>query len=416
MNRYSRWLVDETHVSDRMRLKLVANSLISSTKIGTVQACYFLLNLPTVKLSRTVENFNPLHRDSIRRKLKVHIKIEDSANIDTAAGDEFCDDIRNPEASAVQSSNGIGSLFGKRDFYGSLVTQQKSLLNGDTEATIVSLFSLLTSYSLVNVKANDSKLLSPPFLTCDENGLIQSRVKCKLGKVVLVPRRQHVVVNMSPSVPIDNENERSAYATLLMHVPWEIEEDIIKPELTAVIKLRSLLNSNFVSPYVRKNQERTARSQSILNNQGTKGKSTIGDNDDIVVQDGMYFGDMENDVLTSRPLISHLDFTCTGIKRFDSNDRIVYKNFINQQLAAYNILHRQENQIDEYEGSGLGLGGFHEVPKANERRIKLQTSLLTLKELQLVAYKKVVSSLTENTAQLIMFLTGEGTLKYSILF
>ena len=60
MNRYSRWLVDETHVSDRMRLKLVANSLISSTKIGTVQACYFLLNLPTVKLSRTVENFNPI--------------------------------------------------------------------------------------------------------------------------------------------------------------------------------------------------------------------------------------------------------------------------------------------------------------------------------------------------------------------
>jgi hypothetical protein len=85
-----------------------------------------------------------------------------------------------------------------------------------------------------------------------------------------------------------------------MHTPWEVEEDLIKPELTAVSKLRILLENNFISPYVRKNNERKAKSEAILSNQRTKARNSISDNDDIVLQDGMYFGDIENDVLTSR--------------------------------------------------------------------------------------------------------------------
>jgi hypothetical protein len=197
-----------------------------------------------------------------------------------------------------------------------------------------------------------------------------------------------------------------------------VEEDLIKPELTAVSKLRLLLENNFISPYVRKNNERKARSEAILSNQGTKARNSIGDNDDIVLQDGMYFGDMENDVLTSRTINKPLNFglNANDVKRFDSTDRIVYKNFINQQLAGYNSLQRIENQIDasdDLESIGIAaLPKIHRVRNHTERQIKLQESLKTFKKLQLIAYNKVVTAVTNNTKQLIMFMTGEGRIIY----
>ena len=220
-----------------MRIKLVANALIASTKIGTVQASYFLLNLPTVQLSRTVENVNPLHRQYIRRKLKMpapkgFVNNEENA-CDVAINDEsVCDGTNNDETneniedeqdmdlngSALITSFGIGTSFGKRDFYSSFVKQQRSL-NTESDSNIVSFYALMTSYSFVNEKPSDSKLPMPERLKTDEHGIINAPQKCKLGRIVLVPRRQLVVINMSPCIPIDNECERSAYATLLLHTP-----------------------------------------------------------------------------------------------------------------------------------------------------------------------------------------------------
>ena len=48
-------------VTDRLKLKAVGNAVIGSTKVGSVQACYFLLGLKFVTSSREVLNMNPLH-------------------------------------------------------------------------------------------------------------------------------------------------------------------------------------------------------------------------------------------------------------------------------------------------------------------------------------------------------------------
>jgi hypothetical protein len=48
-------------LTDRLKLKAVGNAVIGSTKVGSVQACYFLLGLKFVTSSRQVLNVNPLH-------------------------------------------------------------------------------------------------------------------------------------------------------------------------------------------------------------------------------------------------------------------------------------------------------------------------------------------------------------------
>lgn len=49
-------------ITDKQRLKAVANAIVGSTQVGSVQACYFLLGQPFVISSRKVINVNPLHR------------------------------------------------------------------------------------------------------------------------------------------------------------------------------------------------------------------------------------------------------------------------------------------------------------------------------------------------------------------
>jgi hypothetical protein len=50
-------------INDRQRLVAVANAIVGSTQVGSVQACYFLLGQPFVISSRRVINVNPLHRE-----------------------------------------------------------------------------------------------------------------------------------------------------------------------------------------------------------------------------------------------------------------------------------------------------------------------------------------------------------------
>ena len=61
-----------------------------------------------------------------------------------------------------------------------------------------------------------------------------------------------VIVNTCPYVPIDNNDEKSAFATLLLHTPWSIEGEnmLLHPEESAVKKLRTIIDSNKLPTYV----------------------------------------------------------------------------------------------------------------------------------------------------------------------
>lgn len=53
---------NNSSVTDRQRLYAVGSAILGSSPVGSVQACYSLLGLKSVKSSRVVVNLNPLHR------------------------------------------------------------------------------------------------------------------------------------------------------------------------------------------------------------------------------------------------------------------------------------------------------------------------------------------------------------------
>lgn len=85
---------------------------------------------------------------------------------------------------------------------------------------------------------------------------------------MFTPRLRAVVLNLSPSIPVCYTDERSCYATLLLHVPWENEETIYAPFQNAVDKLADLTSKDEVPAYLVSLQRQKEESESLLANQG----------------------------------------------------------------------------------------------------------------------------------------------------
>jgi hypothetical protein len=87
------------------------------------------------------------------------------------------------------------------------------------------------------------------------------------------------IVNTCPFIPIDNNEEDSAYATLLLHTPWpqQGEEHIVPEGSTAVETLRHLIESDQLPTYVKPMLNKQATSFAITANQGVQ---TTTHNDD----------------------------------------------------------------------------------------------------------------------------------------
>lgn len=59
-------IVDKvSFITDRERIYAVVSAILSSSPVGSLQACYFLLGLKVAKSSRIVMNLNPLPRKFI---------------------------------------------------------------------------------------------------------------------------------------------------------------------------------------------------------------------------------------------------------------------------------------------------------------------------------------------------------------
>jgi hypothetical protein len=82
-----------------------------------------------------------------------------------------------------------------------------------------------------------------------------------------------VIVNTCPFIPIDNIEEESAYATLLLHTPWpqQGKEYIVPPGRTAISRLRELMDNNMIPTYVLLSMlSRQAASSAFTTNHGVQ--------------------------------------------------------------------------------------------------------------------------------------------------
>jgi len=230
-------------------LRAAANAIYSAQHIGTVQAAYTLLKLPFVQSSRRVITINCERRSNMTKSIIFKKSELDSLDSETSA-----------ELKGLQSS------LGRRHAYFTLVHQQRNLPGNDDRTCHVSLFALFTSYSLRERKRSE-KIPEPKLLLLDDNGFIKDAKRFSILETVFTVNRKKLIVNMSPFVPVNLDDERFCWAMLLLHVPWpeEGESGIIKTGNTAVQTLATHLESENSCPILLKNLiGKQERSQAFL--------------------------------------------------------------------------------------------------------------------------------------------------------
>ena len=243
--------------TDFERLKAVGRSLLDSIVFGSVEVMYNLLCLPLVIKSRTVENFNALHRDKMKKTLEVNPDILDDMDSDQEP-----------------VKNGIYSNLGKRDAYFALMNSQRSRYN----TCHITLYALLSNYTMTyandNIKSH-SQLAEPPLLKIDEAGQVmntcESSQRFRIYGILFRRRKKNAVINLCPYIPADKTDETSCYATLLLHVPWPIEGEssIVCYEPSAVCRLKTLFDTGCIPEYLPSFYERLKRSEELLQNAAT---------------------------------------------------------------------------------------------------------------------------------------------------
>lgn len=196
-------------ITDLQKLNAVGNALIDSELVGAPQMCYFLIGLPLVIFSRSIERINSLQRNSIHVRLKGQDERESSA----------------AEASAVTGDSHLA----KRAAYGAFIVHNMSL-NDSRDPGQVTFFSLRTSYtskaikqisSAQSTKQNRIPLLDHLLSTNKATGEISDCEKSfRIADYLFIKRRKSAIIHLSPHIPFDSMDERSAYSTLLLHHIW----------------------------------------------------------------------------------------------------------------------------------------------------------------------------------------------------
>ena len=148
--------IHKTSACEKDEFKIVANAFFASQQVGAVQVCYNLLNLDHVISSRRVENVNPLPRSMVFSRIVTNKQLLDSMN---------------PSESASASTTPASTL-GRRDAFAILTKQQWDSF----QKCDVTLFALLTSYTIHEATKTERRVLQPPpFLQLDQSGM---RIRC----------------------------------------------------------------------------------------------------------------------------------------------------------------------------------------------------------------------------------------------
>jgi hypothetical protein len=382
-------------------LRVITNAVYAAQQIGTVQACYTLLQLPFVQSSRTVMAINCLRRTEMPKSI-----IYKKGELDQL----------DPQMTA--ELKGPNSSIGRREAYQCFVKQQHQLARGDgPRRCFVSLFSLYSSYSVKMKGENDkSRIRPPPLLEIDDRGFIINPVRFLVGSYIFAVRRQKAIVNMSPFVPIDLGNERSCYTILLMHVPWpEGGEDFIVPaDSTAVQMLIDIRKNGLAPKYLNDLLARQILSQAHIGDYATeyqnqqslsdlndmddnirRANESEEDDDDVVCDASKNDSDIDSDSDSdSKESLQHEEKTSPHPSHFRTISGEEYEHmggFIDKMREKFNIEYSAGNQIsitDKVEVPVLGSDGIarYQVEDHNNRVQKLAEDVAKLERRQRAAY------------------------------
>jgi hypothetical protein len=425
--------IQKSLLCEQDELKVAANAFFASQQIGAVQVCYNLLNLEHVISSRKVENANPLPRSELFTRIVTN---------------KHALSHMNPTDSAAASS-GPTSTLGKRNAYHELVKQQWATF-GKCEVT---LYALLTSFTFhESTKAESRSLSPPPYIQLTDSGtllttpifyhkytctgFISHKARFRLEKLTYSVRRKQAVINMSPHIAYNPDNEKSCFAILLLHTPRTPngEAGLVSGCSDAISKLQSLSTADKLPRYLLNNLRKQQISTNFLSNQGTPSDNQHSDdecqisNDDdsdssslsdtSIFQNAALEKDVPHDVQKEDLFDCEKETNTVNINNETIlNIRKKYekcRNFIDKQRQFHLDAYYKANQIQQMLSSGNQTQKQkYEVDNYVQRLDMLRKDLENLNHPsathQKDAYNKIISHLTGGTKdQLRMFLSGEG--------
>lgn len=227
--------------------------------------------------------------------------------------------------------------------------------------------------------------------------------------------RKPAVVSTCPFIPVDNNDETSAYSTLLLHTPWSNggEAELINENSTAVDVLANLIQLSHLPEYVAPMLIRQAASTFRTTNQTIPQQQSY---DDDIQHDQSDDNDIiiphtsTNDNIDISLTQNHPTNTNEVRENIPSNLNTLYKNFIQHSQDDYMAKQREENQISHNDiTNNSDFSGTHKVNNYDARVQNLAANIQKLTVGQKKAYDKAVSHLSgANPTPLFMFISGEG--------
>jgi hypothetical protein len=328
------------------------------------------------------------------------------------------------EASAVKkqleqleggsSAFGVSSTFGMRDAYGQFVANQRQVF-GECD---VSMHSLFTSYS-IRAARKDEKIRAtnvPELLIVDENGFIIEPIRFRLEDTIFAVRRDKCVLNMSPMVPLNEDNEDSCYSVLLLHVPWPVGgESAITGEDSAIEVLARNRRQGTWPVHVESMLSRIATSETNISQAMQPAAPSEEDEDNIDSEEGednydpwrqvQMSDDDADDDHSSTSELGSIMLEGNILRNMKAKTFAFCSSFIARQQQLFMDNYKSKNQAVE----SCECEGFRpdfQDPRWN----KLDTEYVSkLGHKQLLAYNCAVTHISgRDPNQLLMFMSGEG--------
>ena len=439
-------------LTDLQKLNAVGNALIDAQVVGAPQMCFLLIGLPFVKFSRPVEVINPLHRSNIR------IKVLNSVERQFVS----------TEVSAL--SAGLSSHLGKRQAYSEFLLYNKKRFGNYGNVTYYAMRTMYTTklkpvtteglskqqQQKQSEKQSKRRIteLAQQVQVDEDTGFINLSAKSfTIGKFQFTRRRKAAVLHLSPHVPINLSDERSAYMILLLHRVWPngLEENILENDRSAVETLSTCELPSYVHKLLgivqqseksleelREDIEANKLNKSLgmfqqripLDSRPTELEATESDDEGSHEEDPVdnmadgydgvdhTEGNVEDNLFDDQTSsFGDARLESTPFKYLNTEEHIAAVQFIEQAMLKFGV--NQKDVLKEASGvihlgpNGCSLreeGQLPYIPVENyeERRRLLMATISTFDKEQALAFNKVKEALSNNTEQLIMFVSGEG--------
>jgi hypothetical protein len=256
---YSRKQLNCDSIELKEHYKAVGSAIISSTRVGAVNAMWALMGLPFVNMSRKVIPVNPLPLHQVNTTLIIDKKKINEMN----DGDSII-------------NYSPGSQLGKRRLYHQFVIQQIELAKKLHNKTFqpISFFVLLTNYTLTILKqGKSSKLKEPSLIELNETNYSTCKLLAaksfRINDCIYTKCRQdkEMIVSCQPHFPIDMNDDRCCYGLLLLHLPWskEGEEGLLGNCQNSIERMHEANSKQLFSKYVQPLIKKLLDSEALLN-------------------------------------------------------------------------------------------------------------------------------------------------------